>query len=155
MPYRQSLKRFSKSSWEDFAAEFREAYDQRLMEGVVAGCAIVAYADGWVTAEERRRMMGLIRGFEPIASFGIDDVAGYFDDLTDRFAEDHDGGERDALAVVARLKGEKRYPTMLVETCCAIAAADGGFDAEERKSAARICEVLGLDPADFDLAEAR
>jgi len=155
MPYRQSLKRFSKHSWEAFVAEFREAHDQSLMEGVVAGCAIVAYADGWVTEEERKRMMGLIRGFDPIASFGMEDVTHYFDELTDRFADDHDGGERETLAVVARLKGEKRYPAMLVETCCAIAAADGGFDAEERQAAVRICEVLEIDPADFGLADAR
>jgi tellurite resistance protein TerB len=155
MPYRKSLGRFSKQSWNAFIAEFREIHDERLMEGVIAGCAIVAYADGWVTDDERRRMMGLIRGFDAIASFGMEDVTHYFDELTSRFADDHDEGERDALAVVARLRGEKRFPSMLVQTCCAIAAADGGFDAEERKATIRICEALRLDPADFDLVDAR
>ena len=30
-----------------------------IMTGAVAACAIIAYADGWVTPDERRRMLGL------------------------------------------------------------------------------------------------
>jgi tellurite resistance protein TerB len=155
MPYRQSLKRFSDQSWNAFVAEFHEVHDQSLMEGVVAGCAVVAYAEGWVTEEERRRMLGLIRGFEPISVFGMDDVLSYFEELSIRFADDHDAAESEALAIVARLRGRKRYPELLVGACCSIAAADGGFDAEERAGAARICHALALNPADFDLADAR
>jgi tellurite resistance protein TerB len=155
MPYRRSLSRFSKRSWEEFGDEVHRARNEHLMEGIVAGCALVAYADGWVTEQEHLRMLGLIRGFEPIAAFGLDDVTATFKSLTKRFASDQKGGERAALEAVARVKGASPYPTLLVEACCAIAAADGGFDAEERTAAIRICKVLGLDPADFGLAEAR
>jgi tellurite resistance protein TerB len=99
-------------------------------------------------------MLGLIRGFEPIAAFGLDDVVATFEVLTRRFANDQSDGEAAAFEAVARLKGEARYPSLLVEACCEIAAADGGFDAEERRAAVRICEVLGLDAAEFDIAEA-
>lgn len=154
MPYRRSLGRFSKRSWEDFNDEVHRAQNEHLMEGIVAGCALVAYADGWVTEEERVRMLGLIRGFEPIAAFGLDDVATTFESMTARFASDQKAGEQAALEAVAQLKGAGRYPELLVEACCAIAAADGGFDAEERLAAIRICETLGLNPAEFGLAEA-
>jgi tellurite resistance protein TerB len=99
-------------------------------------------------------MLGLIRGFEPIAMFGLDDAVTTFEALSDRFAEDSEAAERDALKAVGRLKGTERYPTLLVEACCAIAAADGGFDAEERRAAIRICAELGLDPGDFGIADA-
>jgi len=154
MPYRRSLGRFSKRSWEDFSDEVHRAQNEHLMDGIVAGCALVAYADGWVTEEERARMLGLIRGFEPIAAFGLDDVATTFASMTARFASDQKAGEQAALEAVAQLTGAGRYPELLVEACCAIAAADGGFDAEERLAAIRICETLGLDPAEFGLAEA-
>lgn len=124
------------------------------MEGIVAGCALVAYADGWVTDAEHDRMLALIRGFDPIAAFGPDDVTATFEALTKEFASDQASGEAAALAAVARVRGTQRYPALLVEACCAIADADGGFDAEERAVAIRICESLGLDPADFGLAEA-
>lgn len=154
MPYRRSLSRFSRQSWEEFIDEVNSARNEQLMEGIVAGCAIVAYADGWVADEERRRMLGLIRGFEPVAAFGLDNVLASFDALTDRFVHNHEEAEREALMAVAQLKGKQRYPALLVKTCCAIAAADGGFDAEERMAAIRMCEVLGLDPAKFGIADA-
>lgn len=154
MSYRQSHSRFSKRSWEEFTGEVRQARDKRLMNGIVAGCAMVAYADGWFTDEERARMIGLISGFEPIATFGLEDVVATFEALSDRFAEDPEEAERDALKAVGHLKGTPRYPALLVETCCAIAAADGGFDAEERRAAMRICAELGLDAADFGIADA-
>ena len=154
MSYQQSLSRFSKRSWEEVSGDVRQARDLRLMNGIIAGCAIVAYADGWVTDEERARMLGLIRGFEPIATFGLDNVIAAFEALSDQFADDPEGAERDALKAVGRLKAAQNYPVLLVETCCAIAAADGGFDAEERRAANRICDVLGLDGRDFGIADA-
>jgi tellurite resistance protein TerB len=154
MPYKRALGRFSKRSWDEFIKDFRDVHDAGLMEAVAAGCAIVAYADGWVTDEERRRMLGLLRGFEAIDSFHMSEVEHAFDEITEEFAEDHDGGERRALALVERLRGRKPDAELLVQACCAIAAADGGFDAEERAAARRICEVLELDPAQFDLADA-
>mgnify|MGYP000075104703 CR=1 FL=1 len=57
MPYRRALRRFSKSSWEDFGDEVHRAQNEHLMEGIVAGCALVAYADGWVTDDEHDRMV--------------------------------------------------------------------------------------------------
>ena len=155
MPYRQSLKRFTERPWEDYVGAFRESGDKDLMEGIVAGCAMVAYADGWVTEDERQRMLGLIRGFEPVRAFGVDEVVHEFERLTELFAEDHDSGEQEALRVVGALRGRPRQAELLVQTCCAIADADGGFDAEERGAVVRICDVVQLDPATFGLAEAR
>jgi tellurite resistance protein TerB len=155
MPSRGSRGRPSPRSRDDIGAEVHEAQNEHLMEGIVAGCALVAYADGWVTQEEHDRMLGLIRGFAPIAVFGLDEVTATFDAMTARFTADQAGGEAAALDAVARVKGVQRYPALLVEACCAIAAADGGFDAEERLAAIRICEILGLDAEDFNLAEAR
>ena len=154
MPYRSALGRFSKQSWNEFNDEIKQAENEHLMEGIVAGCALVAYADGWVTNEERDRMVSLIRGFEPIATFGIDDVITTFESMTSQFVSDPKRGETTALKAVARVRGAANYPTLLVKTCCAIAAADGGFDAEERNGVIRICKVLGLDPATFELADA-
>jgi len=39
----------------------------------------------------------------------------------------------------------------LIETACAVAEADGGFDEEERVVILRLCTLLDVDPALFDL----
>jgi tellurite resistance protein TerB len=113
----------------------------------------VAYAEGKVTDEEHDRMLALIRGFQPIAVFGIGDVEAAFESVTARFMSDQEKGEAAALRAVGRLKGAAPYPTLLVKTCCAIAAVDGSFDAEERKAVVRICKVLALDPSTFEIAD--
>jgi tellurite resistance protein TerB len=154
MPYRASLGRFSKQSWNEFNDEIKQAENEHLMEGIISGCALVAYADGRVTDDEHDRMVSLIRGFEPIAAFGIHDIMATFEMITSNFIANQAGGEAAAFKAVARVKGEAQYPGLLVKTCCAIADADGGFDAAERKVVIRICKALGLDPATFDIADA-
>ena len=47
------------SSWLDLAKARRDTPQGVIMIGAVAACAIIAYADGWVTPDERRRMLGL------------------------------------------------------------------------------------------------
>lgn len=153
MPY-PGAHRHSKQSWNELKEAIAGAEDEHLMEGIVAGCAIVAYADGWVTDAEYNRMLSMIRSLEPIATFGLADVNATFRAWTDQLAADQKSGEAAALKAVARVKRASRYPALLVEACCAIAAADGGFDAEERKAIIRICKVLGLDPDDFEVADA-
>lgn len=48
--------------------------DRDLMCAVVAGCAIISNADGWVVRDERRRMSGMIRAIDSIAAFGREEV---------------------------------------------------------------------------------
>ena len=122
-----------------------------LMESVVAGCALVAYSDGWVSEAEERRMIGLIRRFEPITRFDLGEVLDRFDAVTRVFSRDFDQGEEHALALLTRLSGRKREADLLIEICCAIAEADGGFDREERDALLKMCERLGVHPGDHDL----
>ena len=39
-----------------------------------------------------------------------------------------------------------------VWTACSVANADGGFDPAEWQAIVRICDLLSLDPADFDVS---
>jgi tellurite resistance protein TerB len=142
-------------AWNDLVREFRETHAQTMIEPIVAACAMVAYADGWVAPEEEKRMAGLIGDFRPLEVFGVAETLGAFNEISRRFEDDHDAGEREALALAAELRGRPRYARVLLQTCCAIATADGALDGEERQAVLRLCEALGLDPADFDLVEAR
>lgn len=130
------------------SAELRrqlEDVDASIIEGVVAGCALVAYCDGWVTPEETRRMRGLITRFEPAAAIGVAEALQMFETLTFEFAHNYEAGERHAFELAARLATRPRDAELLIDTCCAIADADGGFDAEERQMILRLCTLLGVD----------
>lgn len=139
----------------EFFNELGGAEAELLLDCVIAGCAIVAYADGRVTQEERKRMMGQIRRFEPLRGFGNGDLADSFERATVAFADDHDEGERRALALVGQLRDRRRMASMLLRTCHAIASTDGVIDPEEHQAMIRICWALGLDPANHELGVAR
>lgn len=129
--------------------------DLNQLDAVVAGCALVAQADGWVTPDERRRMLERMRNSPTVAFFGADDVLVLFEALNLRFERDLDDGEATAETAIKRLCGQSGPSRALVETACAVAQADGGFDAEERAVILRLCDLLDLDPAEFDLLPER
>ena len=102
----------------------------------------------------RRKHYGLkLRALHDPVDDGLVVVAGLPDDLEKLRGVDVVLLEEAAVAAVARVRGSP-YVELLVETCCAIAAADGGFDGEERAAVIRICKVLKLDPDKFEIAEA-
>lgn len=117
-----------------------------LMEAVVAGCALVAYSDGWVSPEETLRMRRLILRFEPAKALGVAEILLLFEDMTLKFAEDHEAGERKALELVSGLVDRPHESALLIDTCCGIADADGGLDAEERAAILKLCALLDIDP---------
>ncbi len=129
----------------DLSRELQDA-DAALMEAVVAGCALVAYSDGWVSPEETLRMRRLILRFEPAKALGLSEILSLFEEVTLKFADDHETGEKDAFELVSRLIGRTRESRLLIDTCCGIADADGGLDAEERETILKLCTLLHITP---------
>jgi len=125
--------------------------DEIEMDALVAACALVAQADGWVTADERKCMVERMRRSPAVAVFGVHEVLHGFETLNARFDRDPDDGVEAAETAVRRLAGRAGPSRLLVETACAVAEADGGFDAEEREVVLRLCELLELPPAAFDV----
>lgn len=125
--------------------------NREFMEAVVAGCAIVAAADGTISSEEKQKMIGFIRNSKELKVFKIEDVIKAFDEDTGRFDFDAEIGRGEALRKIAKLKGKAGADRLLVRVCCAIGAADGDFDDSEKAAVTLICRELGLDPAEFDL----
>lgn len=125
--------------------------DVAQMDAVVAACALVAQADGWVTAQERKRMIDRMSQSPTIRFFGLHEVTVGFEALNTRFDRDPEDGERTAEAAVAVLRGRPGPSHLLIDTACSVAEADGGFDAEEREVILRLCRLLDLDPARYGL----
>lgn len=134
----------------DLRRAVEEAADTGLMEAVVSGCALIAYADGRVRPEEQRRMSALIRSFEPLRAFDTGELVAYFDEVTESFRRNRSNQDR-AVQKVARLRGRGRYPELLIALCAAIAEADGRVDESEHEVMLGLCAVLELDPDTIDM----
>lgn len=120
-------------------------------DALVAACALVANADGWVTRDERGHMLERMRGLPALSRFGFEEALEAFEALDRRFQSSPEEAQADAEAAIRRLRGRTEASRTLVNSASAVASADGGLDAEEREVLLRICAILALDPVQFDL----
>jgi tellurite resistance protein TerB len=132
-------------------SEVAKLKNKSFLEAVVAGCALVAHADGAVKAEEKQKMMGFLRNSEVLSAFSADEVIGIFDKYAKQFEFDAQIGQASALQAVAKVKAKEAEARLMVRVCCAVGAADGDFDEKEKAMVRKICAELGLNPKDFDL----
>lgn len=133
-------------------AEVTKIKNKTFLEAVVAGCTLVAHADGVVKPEEKQKMMGFLRNSDVLSVFSTEEVIGVFDKYSKQFEFDAQIGQASVLQVVGKLKGKDSEARLMVRVCCAIGAADGDFDDQEKAMVRTICNELGLNPKDFDLA---
>lgn len=131
--------------------EVTKIKNQTFLEGVIAGCTVVAYADGVVRPEEKQKMMGFLRTNDVLSVFDTGKVIQLFDKTASKYEFDRSIGEMEALAAIGKLRSKPAEARLLVRVCCAIGASDGNFDESEKQAVKKICKELGLDPAEFDL----
>jgi len=138
----------------DFRSLLKEAWtpgDALQFDAIVGACALVAYADGWVTVEERRKVTERFCALEDLAIFGPDEALEAFDRMIDLFDRDPELARADAESAVAKLRSQPLAARRLVATACGVAAADGGFDEAERDIVLRLCKILSVPPVEFEL----
>ena len=131
--------------------EVTKVRNKSFLEAVVAGCALVAYADGVVKPEEKQKMMGFLQTSDVLSVFDVTEVIKAFEKAAKSFEFDAAIGEANALQTVGKLKGKDAEARLMVRVCCAVGAADGDFDDDEKAAVRKICGELGLNPKDFDL----
>jgi tellurite resistance protein TerB len=131
--------------------EVTKVRNKTFLEGVVAGCAMVAYADGTVTPEEKQKMMGFLKSSEVLSVFSVDEVITTFDKFAKQFEFDTAVGEANALQTIGKLRSKESEARLMVRVCCIIGGADGNFDENEKTTVRKICNELRLNPKDFDL----
>ena len=146
------LKKNTESARAALTAEIGKYKNRAFMEAVVAGCALVSASDGNVSSEEKQKMIGYMQSSEELKVFKMLDVMNAFNDAVSKFEFDAEIGKAEALKTISKVSSDPGASKLLVRVCCAIGAADGDFDAQERAMVAQIAKELGLEPAEFDLA---
>lgn len=132
-------------------SEVTKFQNKTFLESVVAGCVLVAHADGVVRPEEKQKMMGFLRNNEVLSVFSTEEVISLFDKYSKQFEFDYQIGQASALQAVAKIKDKSDQARLMVRVCCVIGAADGSFDDNEKAIVRQMCAELNLNPKDFDL----
>lgn len=131
--------------------EVKKYQNKRFMEATASGCAMLAVADGEVSAAEKLKMTGFVNNSPELKVFNLSDVIKSFNDAVGKFEFDIQIGQAEALKVISKIKGDDGASRLLIRVLCAIGASDGEFDEQEKAACRLICHELGLNPADFEL----
>lgn len=145
------LKENAEAARNKLTAEASKFKNRSFMEAVVNGCALVAAADGSIDASEKQKMAGFIERADELKHFEMRQVIEVFQKAAGDFEFDHVIGKASALRVIGKIKGNEEQARLLVRVICAIGAADGDFDPQEKAMVADIARELGLNPVEFDL----
>jgi len=121
------------------------------LNAAMAGSALIAMADGSVSAEEKQKMIKFIESNEALSVFPTSDVIKAFQDFIGQLEFDKDIGEAKAYQALGKMKSNAEASRLLIRMIIAIASSDGRFDDFEKNVAVKIAKELGLDPAEFEL----
>ena len=117
----------------------------------MAASALVALADGKVTLSESHRVDQVLEYLEQLRIFDVHEAIDLFHGFINGIREDPQVGEARALKAVAQVADNAEAARILVRVCIAVSQADGEVHPAEIMGIETICDVLGLQPAEFGL----
>ena len=121
------------------------------LNAAMVGSALIAMADGSITATEKQKMIKFIENNDALSVFTTSDVIKAFQDFVGQLEFDQDIGEAKAYQALGKMKSNTEASRLLVRMIISIASSDGVFDFSEKKIAVKIAKELGVNPAEFEL----
>ncbi|WP_086931064.1 tellurite resistance TerB family protein [Agarilytica rhodophyticola] len=144
--------REARNKLNDLKNEALKYKSKEFLNAALGGSALVIMADGKVDAQEKVKMMAFIENHEALSIYDTSEVVKTWKNYIDTLEMDMDIGSAKAMSAIGKIKGKEEQARLVLRMVCAIGAADGDFDADERAVAAKIARELGLDPAEFELS---
>lgn len=121
------------------------------LNAAMAGSALIAMADGSVSAEEKQKMIKFIESNDALSIFPTSDVIKAFQEFVSQIEFDKDIGEAKVFQALGKMKSNVEASRLLVRMIIAVASSDGHFDANEKVVASKIAKELGINPSEFEL----
>jgi tellurium resistance protein TerD len=128
---------------------FNRYKSQDVLDAVVAACALVAMADGYLDASERQKMIEFVHQSDELRVFDTNKVIQKFNMFVSKIENDRMMGRAEAFRALAKIRTKPEIARLVARYCIAIGYADGNFDNNEKQMVSDICRELGLNPAEF------
>ena len=133
----------------ELANELETEVSEDLVEALAAATALVAFADGVSSADEREELLSVFEEEDRLTEIDLDDLFDAFDDYAERFAEDRAAAESEALTAVAVFDDSPDLGRLVVRAALAVASSDGALTPAEDKAVRQLCDALGLELSDL------
>jgi stress response protein SCP2/tellurite resistance protein len=128
---------------------FKKYKSQDVLEAVVAACALVSMADGYLDATERQKMIEFVNTSEELRVFDSNKVIQRFNYFVSKIEADRMIGRAEAFRALGKVRTKPEIARLVARYCIAIGYADGNFDHSEMQMVSDICRELGLNPGEF------
>lgn len=128
---------------------FHRYKSQDVLDAVVAGCALVSMADGYLDASERQKMLEFVNQSEELRVFDSQKVIQKFNFFISRIEHDPVIGRAEAFRALGKMRTKPEMARLIARYSIAIGYADGNFDPSEKQMVSDICRELGLNAAEF------
>ncbi len=123
--------------------------NQDYLDALIAGCYLIARADGNIDSDEKKKTIQVIEKQIP-GVFANADIIKSWSGLDDEFDFDEGMGE-DAVAKRLKKVSDPEGKETIGRMCAVIGRADGDFDDQEKAKAKQVAIMLGLKPEQFGL----
>ena len=118
-------------------------------EATMSMCALIAAADGSISADERRKVAGFIASNDSLKVFQPSDLKTRFDKYCDKLSQDYDFGRIEAIQAIGKLRSKPDQARAVIQLGMIIGGADGNFDESEKVQIRDAARAVSLDPAEF------
>jgi tellurite resistance protein TerB len=139
-----------KTNISELTTEYKKFTNKKLMEGTLAACALVVNANGIAKPEEKRKMIGYIKGNEQLKVYDTDTIINVFEKYYNKFDFDAEIAKGEILQSISKIK-DSNEAQLLVRVLIAIGSADGDFDNNEKACVRDVINTLGLTSSNFGL----
>ena len=129
-------------------AEIKKFENRDLMEAMVGGCALVAFADGECEQEEVKKIDELLRTSKALEGFGAE-ITTTLNRFCERLTASYRAGRIEILREIEEVKGNRQEAEDVLVTMLTIAEADGEIEEAEQKERTTVADRLGLRIADY------
>ena len=135
----------------DTKVQVEKYQNKEFAKASMAMCALIAAADGTISADERSKMIGFISSSDALSTFPPSELQDHFEFYASKLEKDFEFGKLEAIAAIGRLRSKPDAARALIQVGIIIGGADGSFDDDEKRAVREACNAVDIPPSDFDL----
>lgn len=124
--------------------------NDEFLNAITSACALVSYADGESTVEEKQKMLKYMKINDDLRHFKLSKIEERYEKYVEGIAFDMEVGKIECFKAIENIKDNRENAEKLVAVCIAIANVDG-MDSDEIDIIRQIIRRLNLNANNYQL----
>lgn len=115
------------------------------LSAITAACALVAYADGEATADEKQKMLKYMKINDDLKHFKLSQIEEKYEKYTESIAFEMGLGKIECFKAIENISDNRENSQKLLALCTAVAKSDGKIDSDEKRIIKEIAKRLRIN----------